>query len=131
MKRNRAPAAPIAQEALLHQAFHANPDFISIERLIDGRIIEVNARFLRATGLPREQVIGKRTEDLGLWADRVRYDGLSQAVRAGAEAPQADMALREHDGRIVHLACTATCIDLDGERHLLLVGRDVSVRKRT
>jgi PAS domain S-box-containing protein len=126
-----APATPISAHTLLQQAFHANPDLISIERLADGRIAEANARFLRAAGLPREQVIGKRSEDLGLWADRALYDRMWRTLRAGIEMTQVGMRLRERDGGLLDLAYTATSIDLDGEPHVLLVGRDASARKRT
>ena len=64
------------------QMFECAPMAASLTRRSDGRVLAVNRAWEAMTGLPREQVIGRTTVELGLWpqgADRRRYlDGLHQ-----------------------------------------------------
>lgn len=51
------------------KAFAAAPDGMVISREADGLIHEANARFLEIFGLSREEALGQRSSDLGLFAD--------------------------------------------------------------
>ena len=51
------------------KAFHANPGAAAITRLEDGKIIDVNANFLRAFEYTREEVLGRTTRELNLWME--------------------------------------------------------------
>jgi two-component system cell cycle sensor histidine kinase/response regulator CckA len=62
-------------EALRHSeekfatAFRSSPDGLALARLPDGRLLDVNDAFLRISGYTREEVIGRTTTELRLWAD--------------------------------------------------------------
>ena len=51
------------------KAFQSSPEVILITLLEDGTILEVNDTFLTLTGYTREEVAGKKTSDLRMWAD--------------------------------------------------------------
>lgn len=67
--RKAKPIMKIQSEVLLQAVFHSNPIAIAIIALDDGRIVDVNDSFVRATGFAREEVIGKTTREMGFWKD--------------------------------------------------------------
>lgn len=48
--------------------FHSNPDSITITTLAEGYILEVNDSFCEMTGYSADEVLGKTSEALNLWA---------------------------------------------------------------
>src|SRR4029079_5259161 len=65
-------------EARFRSAFYSSPIRTSIARVSDGKFIEVNDAFLDGLELPRSEVIGKSSTDLGIWthtADQAAFWG--------------------------------------------------------
>jgi len=58
-----------AAEEKFRKAFNANPEPVVIATVAEGRYIDVNESFLRATGYEREEVIGHTSSELGFWAN--------------------------------------------------------------
>src|SRR4051812_45731263 len=53
-----------ASERMFSQVFQATPELLCITSVDDGSFLEVNGAFLRTLGYERDEVIGRRTEDL-------------------------------------------------------------------
>ena len=51
------------------KAFHLSPVIMAISTMDDGLYIDVNAAFIETLGYSREDVIGKKSTELGLFAD--------------------------------------------------------------
>ena len=65
-----APAQPIAaKEDRYRSTFETSPDGVLIARTADGRILDTNPAFLEMMGFIREEVIGRTSLELGIWAD--------------------------------------------------------------
>lgn len=67
------------------RVLRASPAAFSPSTLDDGRYLEVNDRFLRVTGYTRDEVIGRRSSELGrwsAWADRARVGSGRHRLRA-------------------------------------------------
>ena len=69
----QSEAAARNSDAQFQTLFHTSLDAISISRLSDGKILNVNEAFLALTGFPREEVIGGTSTDLGIWANPHEY----------------------------------------------------------
>ena len=76
LRQERGEASKTNSEAGLPQseekfrlAFHTSPDSININRLSDGMYIDINEGFTRLTDYSREDVLGKTSLDLNIWAD--------------------------------------------------------------
>jgi PAS domain-containing protein len=54
-------------EQLISRVFEASPDYISITRQSDGRILAVNPAFERVTGFRAREVVGRTVQDVGFW----------------------------------------------------------------
>lgn len=68
-ERARTEESLRLSEEKFSKAFRSSPDPIIIASLADGRYIDVNDGFLRATGYHREEIIGRTSIELGAWAD--------------------------------------------------------------
>ena len=61
-------ASRLESRTFFEKSFHASPALMMIARVADGRLIEVNDAFLSRSGFKREEVLGRSTLELGLWA---------------------------------------------------------------
>src|SRR5206468_7689477 len=84
IERARAEEALRESEQRFAKAFHANPAPLCITRLEDGVFLDVNAAFLRLTGLPRDEVIGRTSVQLGLIGAAERTSFLDRLRGTGA-----------------------------------------------
>ncbi|MBF0550312.1 MAG: PAS domain S-box protein [Deltaproteobacteria bacterium] len=112
------------------KAFRLAPYAITLTRLADGQIIEVNDGFVNLTGYTYAEAIGKTTLDLGLWAkeeDRVAFvDEFSKSNRVqGREFP-----FRTKSGEILICLLSAEIIMLNDQQCILSSINDITERKR-
>lgn len=56
-------------QELLSKALNASSDWISMTKIPEGYYVEVNEAFERKTGYRKEEVIGKTSLELGIWAE--------------------------------------------------------------
>src|SRR5262249_58766579 len=67
--QKKADAALQASEERFAKAFEAGPDGLVISRIADGVMPEGNDTFLSLSGYARDELLGKSTLQLGLYAD--------------------------------------------------------------
>lgn len=120
-----------ATDDKFRRIFQYSTDAMSITRIETGRYLEVNDEFVRMSGYPREQVIGRTPEELGFWRD-------SPESRAFSEQLLRDGVVRNHEtsvavsgGRHLTILISAVFIEVDGEQCSLGISRDISDLKRT
>jgi PAS domain S-box-containing protein len=117
-------------EAALATAFSLGPIILSITRLADGRFVEVNERFLTATGYSREEVIGRTPLEIGLWVHpEQRGEGLRR-LREGQPVREIEADFRMKGGAIRTCLMSADLIELNGERCALTALTDITERKQ-
>ena len=111
------------------KAFQSSPLRVSISTLEEGRFVEVNETFLRDHGFTREQVIGRTSPELGLWADPDQRRRLVDTIRRNGMVRDYEYAGQLRDGRIQTTSISAEVIQVGGEACLLSVATDVTERK--
>ncbi|SEM82137.1 PAS domain S-box-containing protein [Syntrophus gentianae] len=111
------------------KAFQGNPTMMAISR-ISGEIIEINESHLKDFGLTRQEVIGKKALELGLFVHAEQYDVLRKTLKEQGFAQNLDLALRTKDGNIRHCLFSAERIELQGTEHMLVLLQDITDRKR-
>ena len=80
-ERKRAEEALRFSEDKFAKAFQSSPLRVSISTLAEGRFVEVNDTFLRDHGFRREEVIGRTSPELGLWAEPQHRKAFVDAVQ--------------------------------------------------
>jgi diguanylate cyclase (GGDEF)-like protein/PAS domain S-box-containing protein len=110
--------------------FSTIPDAVLISRLSDGLILEVNQGFVKLSGYSREEAEGKTTADLNIWFDpteRARYVVILTEMKAIEDM---EFQFRRKNGRLLLGLLSSKLIDVDGEKHVLNVVRDITSRKK-
>jgi PAS domain S-box-containing protein len=131
IQRQKAEAAQRESRLYFEKSFHSNPALMSISRLRDGRMIEVNPTFVRNCGYSREEVIGRTTQELGLWVDPSQRDTFRHRLATVGTVHDMQADFRAKDGRITSILVNADTLELDGEPCVLAVGIDITERRRS
>jgi len=129
-EQKRAEEALRQSEERFSKAFHSSPAALSITLLEDGRLLEVNAAFLRMTGFSREEVIGRSTLELGLWDSQHRLT-MTKALLEHGPIVDFEIKFRKKSGEIRDALLSVELIQLGlGEPSVLGIAQDVTERNR-
>jgi len=111
-------------------AFRANPALLSISGVHSERLHDVNEMWLEVLGLEREQVIGKTVSDLGIWVNPQDRERLIDEISEHGHVSAFELQFKSRTGDILDFLVNGEVIAFDGEDRLMLVGQDITVRKR-
>jgi diguanylate cyclase (GGDEF)-like protein/PAS domain S-box-containing protein len=109
--------------------FMVSLDCISITRLSDGRIIDVNNTFLDVMGYKLEEVVGRTTQELNIWADPKDRQNMVEVARKYSSFRDSTVQFRKGNGEIFWVLQSASVIEIHGDLCLLGVFRDISDAK--
>jgi len=126
----RAKEALRLSEEKFHKAFHSSPDWFVISTLEDGFYIDVNEAFLKATGYRLEEVIGRTTIELGIWANPEDRAKMVKILREAGAVRNLEVRFRMKSGEIRHVLWSSEVIDYGDEKCCLAMTRDITTRKR-
>ncbi|MBC7841989.1 MAG: PAS domain S-box protein [Gemmatimonadaceae bacterium] len=127
-ERHRAETALRESEARYEAAFRLSPFRLTINRLDDGRFIEVNDAFLRDLGRDRGDVIGRTSVEMGLWADPTLRDRYIERLKREKTIIELEFAGYERHGRREITRLSSTLIELQGVPCVLTIAHDVTDR---
>ena len=117
-------------EARFQKAFQTNPDAINISRLSDGKYVDVNEGFTDNTGFSREEVIGKTSMEINIWADSSDRERMVAELSRDGKITNFESKFRMKDGSIITALLSASIIDLSGEPHIISITKNIdSLRK--
>ena len=119
------------REEMWSLLFRASPTWIVLVARDDGRIIDCNDAFCRDTGYKKEKVIGRTTEEIGLWRERQDREDLLQRIRLQKFLDKEPVSLRMKNGEIRDMLWSTTTLAIQGEQCLLSVLVDVTDLRNT
>jgi len=117
-------------EARFADAFRMSPDAIILSDLATGTILDCNAGFEILSGWTREEAVGRRSLDLGVWVDPEARGALIAEVQARREASPVRLHLRRKDGVQGRCEVRSVLIGSDPAGRVLTVVRDVTDLER-
>ncbi len=127
-ERLRAEAALRKSEEKFARAFGSSPDAIVITRLRDGMVIEANEGCSRIYGYTKDELIGiKSSETVWTTGDREHFVGL---IERQGHVRELKAWQRRKNGEAFPAQISSETIEIDGERCLVSVVRDLTERKR-
>lgn len=112
------------------KAFHSTPAVLSIIRLTDERVLEINDAFVCALGYSREDVVGRTLSELHLWVDAGERAEFLYRVREHGFVHSFEARLQGRRGPEEIALMSADTIVLDREPCLLALSVIVTERKR-
>lgn len=108
-------------------AFLTSPDAVNINRL-DGLYVDVNEGFMALTGYSRDEVVGKLSADIDIWAIPKDRQRLVDGLRTTGVVENLRSDFRCKDGSIKTALMSARLIRMGGEPHILSVTRDITAQ---
>ncbi len=116
--------------AKLRAAFELSPTILAVSGLQSGRFIEVNEAFLRTLGYTRDEIVGRRIDELNLWVDPdVRMQGLA-GMREGQPVRNMEARFRTKSGGEIVAIANADLVEVDGQTCVLTALMDITARVR-
>ncbi len=117
-------------KALLSQVVTLSPDIITLSDLDTGRYVMVNDSFCRLLGWQRSEAEGRTSTDLGLWRDLTDRAELVQAIERDGLVQDRLIPFVTREGQELPLLISGVRFDSEGQRYLLLNGRDQTETQR-
>ena len=106
-------------------------DAVNINRLSDGIYVDVNPAFLDIIGYQREEVLGKGSLTLEIWADPADRLKLIEALKKDSVCHNLEARFRRKNGDLVWGLMSASLFELDGVPCVLSITRDITQAKAT
>lgn len=116
-------------ERLFSAAFDESPEAISLSRLSDGLLVDINQEWLRLTGFSREKVIGRKAVDFGLWPDQASLDRALEPLLNSGHLRNFETILAMKDGAARLVRLNGSLIDVAGSRHILMYLKDITAER--
>ncbi len=113
-------------ESRYRSIFQTSPDSIAINRADDGTYLDVNDTFVATTGFSREELIGRTSIEIGVWANPEDRDRLVHALRRDSVCQNLEARFRRKTGETFHGIMSASILEIDGIPCIVSITRDIS-----
>jgi PAS domain S-box-containing protein len=126
--RRQAEAAQRESEQRFRSVFDHSPVIIALLSFPEGRVIELNPAAATAFGITRDEVLGRTSLELAVWADpadRTRY--LQQLATTGS-VRGFETRMRRRDGTLIHVLYSGSIVTIGSQQFSLNLLLDVSAR---
>ncbi len=112
------------------QFFQVSPNPIVIFDLKSGHLTESNQAFETLIGRDHDDIVGRSTQEIGLWVSKEDEDEFLDMVSKEGWLTYFETQLRRRDGSIIDALISTEAIDFNGEKHCLTSVLDITARKR-
>lgn len=130
-ERKQAELILRQSEERFSKVFHSSPIAISIHTFPDGRIVDLNTRYLRMFGFDsKDEMIGRTTIDLGLWVDLAERNSLIEQIQLQGYVRNFEVRFRTRGGEICYALASIEQFELNSEPCVLAFTVDITQRKR-
>jgi PAS domain S-box-containing protein len=116
-------------QSLFQTIFRASPAATIFSRLEDGRCIDANERYLELVGYTGDELIGKSTLDLGIWADPQERARIIRELAEKKALSDVPIQIRRRDGAIRYTIASGEIVTLDGHKYILSFFYDITKGK--
>ncbi len=125
-EQNRLEASLRESEEKFRLAFHANPLSINLNRLTDGVYLDINEGFTRLMGYTREEVIGRSSLELNVWADPADRERLVRGLATSGRVDGLRARFKRKSGTIAIGVMSARVLTIKGEKVVLSLTSDIT-----
>ncbi|WP_156920973.1 PAS domain-containing protein [Fundidesulfovibrio putealis] len=113
-------------EEKFSKIYNLAPYSISISRLSDSIILDVNAAFEKITGHVRSESIGKSGDDLQIWNDHASRTAFLEQLHRDGTVFDYEFIMRRKDGTLRNALNSCQYLEINGERCSLNIVRDIT-----
>ena len=127
-ERKRVEQALRESEERFFKAFQSSPAGMTISRLEDGRVLDVNDAFVRVSGFSREELIGMSSLDIGIWVNPDDRRQLAETLRRDGFLRHLEKEFRTKSGDVRHGLFNVEPVCIGRENCLLTLVLDITRR---
>ena len=106
--------------------FQTIPDVVSIMRVSDGLMLDLNDAWATQTGYLKSERIGKTAQELNLYSDQTARQRLTEQLLETGEVNNYEATYRIRNGSLRTGLTSARVIELDGEKCVIGITRDIT-----
>ena len=129
-ERKRAESRLRESEERFSKAFHGSNARLAILDAADGRYLDVNEAFIEAYGYSRQEIIGRTSLELGLWAEPGQREEAYRIYEREGRLRDFESRVRTRSGEVKVVLQSGDYISVGDRRCILSVGIDITDRKR-
>lgn len=119
-----------ASEEKFSTAFQTNPSGLVITDFESGRFIEVNESFCQLVGYSPEELIGRRSVDLGIWGGTEERNQMFKPLLDRGVLRNAPAQIHARDGEKKPILISGELVELNGQRCIVSMVADLTERER-
>ncbi len=116
-------------EEKFSKAFYISPLAVTITRLSDGLLIDVNDAFCEISGYSREEAMSASSIALNLWSDPKDRDFVLKELEEKGAVTGKEFIFRRKDGKTITGLFSSHVLELNGRKCALSCINDISQRK--
>ena len=124
-ERKKAEERLRESEDKFYKAFRFSPVVMSISTLDDGVFLDVNEQFLKLMEFEREEVVGRKAADLGMWRKVDRQEIVSEIETRGF-AHRREIELTTKSGKEISLLWLGDVVRINNRNCLIASGYDLT-----
>ncbi|NLV25593.1 MAG: PAS domain S-box protein [Methanomicrobiales archaeon] len=129
-ERKQAEIALSESEQMLRKIFVNNPIAITLVSATSGIFVNVNKAFEKSTGYTREFIIGKKSEDIGIFPDKKQVSEMISAFMKHHPLCGMELSCRIATGEIRTCLFSSDYIMIKEKPYILSTIEDITERKR-
>ena len=117
-------------EEKYRKIFAVSPDVVSITRLSDGMVFEVNESFEKIIGYNREEIIGKTTSELNIFVNYNDRKTIMNLLKENGSFNNIEIEYYSKNGDIVVGLVAGSIIEINKIAYLVAVTKDITKNKK-
>jgi two-component system, chemotaxis family, sensor kinase Cph1 len=117
-------------EERFSKAFNASPAAVSISRLSDGLLIDINRAYTEVFGFTSEEAIGETSIELGIFVDPNDRSKVVSQLRESGKVRNLEVNFKTKTGKFITTLTSLDCIKIGGVDYMLSTVLDITERKK-
>ncbi|MCP4762731.1 MAG: PAS domain S-box protein, partial [archaeon] len=130
LERKRIEERLRQSEEKFRTIFKTSPNAITLSKVKDGNIVEVNDAFTKLLGYSKKDVIGHSSILLNIWNDLKARDLLVAGIKNNGLVENFEAEFKDKTGRIINGLMSARMLDIENRKYLLSVTQDITERQQ-
>ncbi len=128
-ERRNIEKALTSSEEKFRKAFKTSPDSINLTRFSDGTFLEINTGFEKTIGYTQEEIIGRSSVTLNIWNNPDDRKKLLKGLEEKGFVENLEAEFVSKNGEIINGLMSASLIEVNNEKAILSITRDITERK--
>jgi PAS domain S-box-containing protein len=128
--RKKAEQAIRESEERFRTAFMLSPEAAALNRMKDGKFVEVNRKFLEQTGFKQDEVRGKSGLDHKMWANTDERDRFREIIFEKGTVENFEAHFKMKNGETGIGLISGAIVSIAGEKQVLTIIKDITETRR-